>query len=110
MPSRMPRLARPVRSVLKRSFRWTIAPFMCCSMSFNSCRMSSPLRGNERADVFSANDPLDVSPHTQIEHLDRDAVVHAERDGRCVHHLQAVAESLPVRKGLQELRAALHLG
>ena len=46
----MPRFARPVRSVLKRSFRCAIAPFMCCSMSFSSCRirLTPPLKRASR--------------------------------------------------------------
>src|SRR5215831_20430081 len=105
----MPRLARPVRRVLNRSLSASTAAAISVSMSFNSCLMPSRLRRNERADVFAADNALDVAVHPEIEHFDRDAVLHAQRDGCRVHDLKARSQSVPVGNALQETRGRLHI-
>ena len=65
-------------------------------------------------------DPSDVALAREVEHHDGELVVHAERDGRGVHHLQAPVEHLDVPDARQPHRGlvlgriggvdAVHLG
>src|SRR5580704_7416450 len=69
-----------------------------------------PLRCHERSDRLSRDGALDVACRSQVEHDDGQAVVHAERDGGGVHHLEALLEDLEVRDAVETLRIGMHHG
>ena len=65
--------------------------------------------GDHRADGLARDDATDVALAREVEDHDRELVVHAERDGGGVHHLQAAVEHLDVAHARQ-LHRRLVLG
>src|ERR671919_2854931 len=108
MASSSPAEARPVRTVANSRASTSSAAFMRASTSFSTVCMTAPLsgrRGDDRAHGLAAYDPRDVAGSGQVEHDDRQLVVHAERDRGGVHDLEAAVEHLDVRDPRQALGA-----
>src|SRR5439155_19512104 len=59
--------------------------------------------GNDGADAFAVDDAANVAVGER-EDVDRQVIVHAERERRRVHHLQAALDRLQMRQLRQELR------
>src|SRR5690625_70778 len=75
---------------LVTSSRFTLAPVLRGS----PCATGSTGGGRtyQRPDVLAAYDAGDVALAQQLEHHDRQTVVHAQRDRGGVHHLQTLVE------------------
>ena len=90
MPSSIPRFARPVRSVLKRSFkrrdRRRSSASRCPSAPVSCLTLSLPMTSEPMSSPRTTRWMLPL--HVEVEDLDRNPVLHAERDGRRVHDLQ----------------------
>ena len=52
--------------------------------------------GDQRADLLAADDPIYVPLVGHVEDVDRQVVVHAERERGRVHHLQAALDRFAV--------------
>src|SRR5687767_6987245 len=63
---------------------------------------------HECPDFFAGEYPPDVSRRLQVEHHNRELIVHAEGDGGGVHHFQPTAEHLEVGDRLEHLGIGLH--
>ena len=61
---------------------------------------------DDGADPLTRGDAHDV-PVRELEHVDRNAVVHAQRERRRVHHPEAALDRLEVRQLGQELRVGV---
>src|SRR5689334_20819728 len=94
--------ARPVRT--PASSRRTCS--ICASMRFLTSANSpfrsltsimSSLRGDRGADSLAGDDAAQVAGRAQVEHHDRQLVVHAQGDGRGVHDLEPLLEDLQIR-------------
>src|SRR5580765_7654679 len=59
--------------------------------------------GDDRADALAVDDPADVAAR-ELEDVDRQAVVHAERESRRVHHPEPPLDRLQVGQLGQEPR------
>src|SRR5258708_27440590 len=99
--SRMVTDARPVRT--PPSSRRTCS--MCPSMRFftsanrpfrSVTSIRSSLGRNGRAHRLAHDDAAQVPRRPQVEHHDRQLVVHAQGNGRGVHHLQPLGEHLQI--------------
>src|SRR4051794_16002108 len=95
-PVRTPAMSRRTRSSAASIFVFT-SPNMPCK-SLKSIALQERLR-NSCADRFTHDDAADVSGLSQVEDDDRHLVVHAQRDGSRVHHLQPPLEHLQVGDG-----------
>src|ERR671918_2897289 len=108
MRSRSAGDARPVRTELNS---WCVASIDLSIRRFASARNSSIaatspslLRGrDDRADALAPGDAADV-PFRQAEDVDREPVVHAQRERRRVHDLEAPLDGLEVGELGEELR------
>src|SRR5215471_15367315 len=90
--------ARPVRTELKWS--WVASTDLCMRAVASETKSSivltaSLLRGcrDQRAHALPGNHPADVA-RGELEHVDREIVVHAERECGGVHHLEAALDRL----------------
>src|SRR3954453_14527358 len=102
--------ARPVRTV-PNSVRACSTDFcmrVCASLiSSSTVAMYALLRClDDRADLLAAGDAGDVA-FGELEHVDRELFVHAERERCHVHHLQAALDCLEVGESRQELRVGV---
>src|SRR3954447_14350774 len=99
--------ARPVRTVPNsvRACSTDLCMRVCASViSSSTVAMSALLRClDDRADLLAAGNASDVALR-ELEHVDRELVVHAERERCRVHHLQAALDRLEMREPRQELR------
>src|SRR5918995_5164095 len=103
--------ARPVRIELNS---WCVASIDLSIRLFASARKSSiaairaPSLGgtDDRADALARGDAPDVALR-QLEHVDREPVVHAQREGGRVHHLEPALDRLEVRELGDELRGRI---
>src|SRR5215813_15586599 len=99
--SRSPVLARPVRTLANSRLKRSSAACIRVSRSFTTCCMALPpgwygVVRHDRAYRLAGHDAPDIPPCREVEHHDGQLVVHAERDGRGVHHLEATVEGLDV--------------
>src|SRR5262245_21553236 len=102
MPSRMARLARPVRTLASSRLSLSIAlPMLPSRSETTSLTMVCLLAVDERADRLAHHHPADVAALPQVEHHDRQPVVSAQRDGRRVHHGQIALEHVEVAEALE---------
>src|SRR5438445_3440 len=107
--STRPGVARPVRIPPNSSWRCATALRILSRHSSNtSVRISSPasliarasshrlgrLGADQSPDRLPEQCPVNVPGRAHVEHDDRQLVVHAERDGRRVHDLEAKDEHL----------------
>src|SRR5581483_5773959 len=108
MRSRSAADARPVRTELKCS--WVdstdlsirrVASWMNSSML--AMGLGSSGGRDDRADPLAGEDAADVAG-LEAEDIDRQLVVHAQRERGRVHHLEAALDRLEVRQAGQELR------
>src|SRR5437879_8288992 len=76
LPPFIPVVRRLVRS------RLTTEPWLCLV--------------DDRTDPLALHDPLDVALVEQVEDVDRNAVVLAQRNSRRVHHLEVALEHLHI--------------
>src|SRR5690349_18550949 len=101
MRSRSAADARPVRTVLNsvRACSTDLPIRVCASViSSSTVAMSVLLRGlDDGADFLAAHNPGDIA-FGELEHVNRQLVVHAERECGRVHHLQAALDRLEVRE------------
>src|SRR3954451_4628050 len=99
--------ARPVRTVPNsvRACSTDFAMRVCASLiSSSTVAMSALLRClDDGADLLAGDDAGDVA-FGELEHVDRELVVHAERERRGVHDLQAALDRFEMREPRQELR------
>src|SRR5438309_9394969 len=108
MRSRSDAEARPVRTVAN-SARPCSTDFAIFSptllMSSSAVAIPSALlwSRDDRPDLLAVHDAGDVAL-CELEDVDREAVVHAEREGRRVHDLQPPLDRLETRDGRHELR------
>src|SRR5690349_14368047 len=70
-------------------------------MAFSLLRAALAVHGG--ADRLAEDDALHVPARAEVEHDDRQVVVHAEADRRRVHHLQVLLQDVDVRER-RELR------
>src|SRR5919199_1773949 len=63
--------------------------------------------GDQRAYALAAHYPVDVALVVHVEDVERDAALHAQRQGREVHDPQPALERLHVRDRLDELRVGI---
>src|SRR5713226_6452139 len=101
MLSRSAVLARPVRTPANSRLKRSSAACIRVSRSFTTCCMALPLGWygvvrHDRAHRLPGHDAPDIPPCREVEHHDGQLVVHAERDGRGVHHLETPVEGLDV--------------
>src|SRR4029077_19315814 len=104
--------ARPVRTVASSlrlpSTAWSMRPLASSSNSSISST-DAPLQSfrglarDERADLLAADDPIYVALVPDVEDVDRQVVVHAERERRRVHHLEPPLDRLAVADRGDEL-------
>src|SRR6266516_2546268 len=88
---------RPLASSSSSSISSTVPPF----------RSSGGLAGYQRAYLLAADDPIYVALARHVEDVDRQVVVHAEREGGRVHHLEAALDRLAVADRGDELRLGM---
>src|SRR3954453_766560 len=93
--------ARPVRTELNSPWVASTDLAMRSLASARSSSMSS-LIGHEGSDPFAGHYPLDVGLVVHVEDVDRQVVLHAQRQGGEVHHAQAFLEGLLVSDLRQE--------
>src|SRR6476469_8342825 len=100
--------ARPVRTVANPdracSTDWTMfswAPLISSSAVAIASALLLTCR-DDRSDLLAVHDARDVALG-ELEDVDREAVVHAERQRRRVHHLQPALDRLQMRDPRQEL-------
>src|SRR5215470_12329513 len=108
MLSSSPADARPVRTPANSRDSTSMAAFIRVSRSFSTTCMPSSLprrRRHDRAHGLAENEPLDVAGAREVEHDDRQLVVHAERDGGGVHDAESLIEHLDVAGPLDAPRA-----
>src|SRR3954465_14761691 len=95
--------ARPVRIELNSctvcSTDWSIRWIE--SVIRSSIIEGSLAGGDERAHVLARDDALDVAVG-ELEDVDRQVVVHAERESGRVHDLETLLDRLQMRDGGQE--------
>src|SRR5215212_6783338 len=108
MRSRSDADARPVRTVLNVSRACsTDLPIRVCASLISSSTVAIRFALlpclDDRAHVLTGGDTRDVAV-CELEHVNRQLVVHAERERSRVHHLQAALDRLEVREPRQELR------
>src|SRR3954469_7126130 len=103
-------LARPVRTEPNSLFvDWTDL----CMRSLASARSSFVISdmegsgGDQRAYALAAHYPVDVALVVHVEDVERDAVLHAERERGEVHHAEPALERLHVRDLVDELRVGV---
>src|SRR5689334_11306938 len=97
MPSSMATEARPVRMPERSRRTDSTEPCMRCLASATSCLcvlIDSLL--DQRAQLLAAHQLAQVPLAPQVVDDDRQPVVHAERDGRGVHDLQALLQDVEV--------------
>src|SRR5487761_737712 len=70
----------------------------------------SSRRSDQCADLLAEDHALDVARNEQVEHEDRNVIVHAERDGGIVHHLDAPVEHLEVVEVVELEGIGIELG
>src|SRR4029078_687701 len=97
MRSRSAGLARPVRTEPNSPFvDWTDFPMRSLA-SARSAFVSSLMSGlDQGAYALAAHYPVDVVLVVHVEHVQRDAVLHAQRERREIHDTQAPLERLHV--------------
>src|ERR1700704_6157887 len=111
MRSRSDADARPVRTVLN-SLRAcsTDLPIRVCALPINSSVVAIAaclLPGlDDGADVLTGDDPGDVAVG-ELEHVNGEPVVHAERERSRIHDLQSALDRLEVRQARQETRVGI---
>src|SRR5262245_36931239 len=110
-------LARPVRTPENSRASRSVAACMRASRSLMRSCIALPPRwcgvvGDDRAHRLTGDDAPDVAPPGEIEHHDGELVVHAERDGRRVHHRQSPVERFDVADAgeLHRLRVLGRIG
>src|SRR5216683_8072104 len=106
MLSRSAVLARPVRTPANSRLKRSTAVCIRVSRSFTTCCMALPLGRygvvrHDRADRLPGHDAPDIAACREVEHHDGQLVVHAERDGRGVHHLETPIEGFDVADARQ---------
>src|SRR6266571_5055932 len=106
MLSRSAVLARPVRTPANSRLNIRTAAWIRVAISFTTCCMALSLGrhrvvGHDRAYRLPGHDAPDIAACREVEHHDGQLVVHAERDGRGVHHLETSVEGLDVSDPLQ---------
>src|SRR5262245_10123122 len=104
--SRMLTDARPVRtppSSRRTCSIWASMRFLTsANRPFRSLTsILSSLRRDGGADGLAGNHPAQVARGAQIEHHDRQLVVHAQRDGGGIHHPEALLQHFQVRDPLE---------
>src|SRR3954469_25554055 len=114
MRSRSDAEARPVRTVLKLSRACsTDLPIRICASVISSstvaisCALLRCL--DDRAHVLAGDDACDVAVG-ELENVNRQLVVHAERERSRVHHLQPALDRLEMCKPRQESCRWIHIG
>lgn len=50
--------------------------------------MSAAIGGDNGSDRFAGGDAFEITLFFQVEHDERKVVIHAEADGRGIHHFQ----------------------
>src|SRR5712691_12437269 len=109
MRSSNPADARPVRTVLNSLCAWsTDLLIRVCASVISSSTVAMPgalLRSlDDRADFIAGDDTTDIAVG-ELEDVNRELVVHAERERGRVHHLEPALDRLEVCEVGQELRA-----
>src|ERR687890_1049717 len=97
-------LARPVRT---EPNSWFVACTDLCMRSLASARSSSVnslMCRYEGPHAFAAHYPVDVPLVVHVEDVQRDAVLHAQRERGEVHDAQPPLERLHVRDLVDQLR------
>ena len=80
------------------------SPASDSNSSINSFKTLAPLvRRHDGADPLSADDPIYVRFVRHVEDVDREVVVHAERQRRRIHHPEAAFDRFAVGDRRQEL-------
>src|SRR5438067_11947599 len=98
--------ARPVRTVLNSARECsTDFPIRSCASWISSSTVAMLLallvRLDDRSDLLAGDDARDVAVG-ELEHVDRQLVVHAERERRRVHDAQPALDRLEVRQMRKE--------
>src|ERR1700747_3104068 len=105
--------ARPVRTVLNESRAWsTDFPIRVCASLMSSSAVAMPralLPGlDDGTHVLARDDACDVAVG-ELEDVNRELVVHAERQSGGVHHLEPALDRLEMRQPRDELRRRILL-
>src|SRR3954454_10961128 len=98
--------ARPVRTELNSPCVASTDLLMRSRASARSSSISS-LIGHQGPDALAGHYPLDVALVVHVEDVDREVVLHAQRQRREVHDAQALLERLHVRDVVEELRVGV---
>src|SRR5450759_2557837 len=96
--------ARPVRTTENSCPRCPRALSMRSPASEMTWSATVVPSSDDRSDTLALERALDVRVTLHVEHDDGQVVVHAQRDGRVVHHLEASVDDLDVRKLVELLR------
>ena len=100
--SRIVVVARPVRTPASSWRTWSVAAVIrFVHSAYNPFRsftsiVVSPLGSHQGPDRLADDRALDVARRAEVEHDDRKPVVHAERDGGRVHHLQSLLQHFQI--------------
>src|SRR5262245_24403273 len=104
--------ARPVRTVLNslRACSTDLSIRVCASwISSSTVATTALLRSlDDRTDLLAGDDAADVAAR-KLEDVDRELVVHAERERRRVHDLQPTLDRGEMRELRDELRRGIDL-
>src|SRR6476469_10902210 len=103
--------ARPVRTVLNSlcacstdlPIRVSASPISSSTVAISGVLLPCL---DDGTDVLACNDTGDVAVR-KLEDVDREPVVHAERERRRVHDLEAALDRLEMRKARQEARVGV---
>src|SRR5437879_2071850 len=112
MRSSNPAEARRVRTVLNSLCAWsTDLLIRVCASVISSSTVAMPgalLRSfDDRADFIAGDDTTDIAVG-ELEDVNGELVVHAERERGRVHHLEPALDRLEVRQPRQEPRLRVH--
>src|SRR5688572_29967983 len=99
MPSIICGFARPVRSEPNSPLSFSRRAFISSSVSVRNFwiladSVSMSVFSHSRPDRLSAHGAGDVALDAEIEHHDREPVVHAKRQCGRIHHAEPLVESL----------------
>src|SRR4051812_2842076 len=101
-------LARPVRTEPNSVFvDWTDLCMRSLASARSSFVISDISGGDQRSHALARHYPLDVALVVHVEDVERDAVLHAQRERREVHDPQAALERLHVGDVVDELRVGV---
>src|SRR5713101_8040858 len=91
-------LARPVRMPASSAEKCStdLDIFDSASRSMGSIMDRSSQCSDQSADLFTEHDPLDVAGLEKVEDHDGHVVVHTQRQGCVVHHLDAPVQHLQI--------------